>query len=284
MSPEVINNDKKCGSYSDLWAIGCILYSLIYKNPPFNAITEYLIFQNINHLNFFYPESRLINIDAKNFINNLLKLNPKERLGGNGDFNELKNHKFFNQFNPMTIICDLNSIFVKNKYRKYSIDNKDVIKIRKNNLNNLNNNNYNNINRNVYIHSNKNFKNENNPIDINNINNINNLDNINNRNYEVDNGNVNYNINNIGKIHNIKSIKNYNNNELLFKENNNIDNTNKYINKIYHNDYNYNYNNNQSHNYKKYFNSNHDLALIKENDINNIDIITKHNELIKKVN
>lgn len=137
MSPEVINNDQKCGSYSDLWAVGCILYCLIYKNPPFDAKTEYLIFQNINHLNFYFPESRLVDSDVKNFINSLLRINPKERLGGNGDFEELKNHEFFRLFNSESIYSDLNSLFAVKKYRKSSMNCKTVIKSKKNEKQNI---------------------------------------------------------------------------------------------------------------------------------------------------
>ena len=34
----------------DLWALGCILFEFFAASPPFNANTEYLIFQKIQAL------------------------------------------------------------------------------------------------------------------------------------------------------------------------------------------------------------------------------------------
>lgn len=128
MSPEVINNNFKCGIYSDFWAVGCVLYSMVYGFPPFNDKTEYLVFQNILNLNFRFPSNKTVPWEIKDFIKSLLKLNPLERLGANGNLQALKNHTFFNCFNANSIDDDLKNAYCAMRNRRYSIDFKDINK------------------------------------------------------------------------------------------------------------------------------------------------------------
>ncbi len=125
MSPEVINNNK-CGIYSDLWSLACVLYTMVYNFQPFIDKTEYLIFQNILNLNYRFPSNKTVISEIKDLIKNLLKLNPLERIGANGKLEKLKNHSFFNRFEPYNIEDDLKNAFNAIRVRRYSIDFKEI--------------------------------------------------------------------------------------------------------------------------------------------------------------
>jgi len=94
VSPEMLN-EKESSPASDLWAIGCILYQMIEGNPPFQARSDYALFQKILKLEFEYPAN--FPADAKDFISKLLIINPNERLGvqDSGGYPSIKKHKFF---------------------------------------------------------------------------------------------------------------------------------------------------------------------------------------------
>lgn len=94
VSPEILT-DKRSSPASDLWAIGCILYQMLDGNPPFQARSEYAIFQKILKLEFQYPS--LFPSVAQDFISKLLVIDSKERLGAQdfGGYPSIKNHRFF---------------------------------------------------------------------------------------------------------------------------------------------------------------------------------------------
>jgi len=123
MPPEIINNSLKCGTYSDLWSLGCIIYDMVYGTPPFKDKTEYLVFENIMNLKYSFPPEKPISEDIKDIIEKLLKVNPQERMSGDGNLLELKNHPFFSNFNPKTIQEDLRCKFKPAKPKKYSTAN-----------------------------------------------------------------------------------------------------------------------------------------------------------------
>jgi len=94
VSPEMLN-EKESSPSSDLWAIGCILYQMLEGNPPFQARSDYALFQKILKLEFEYPSD--FPTIAKDFISKLLIINSDDRLGAQdfGGYPSIKNHKFF---------------------------------------------------------------------------------------------------------------------------------------------------------------------------------------------
>lgn len=93
------NTTKAC----DIWALGCILFSLLCGRTPFQSASEYLTFQCILHHcdgsePLKYPDT--IPPLAQDLIGALLQPVPGERLGAGedgqpGDFAALKRHPFF---------------------------------------------------------------------------------------------------------------------------------------------------------------------------------------------
>jgi 3-phosphoinositide dependent protein kinase-1 len=102
MAPEIITNNE-IGIYTDLWSFGCILFELFMGTSPFRDKTEYLTFQNILNLNYTI-DTKIVPEAAKDLIESLLKLDPRERLGSglseDNSFEKLKNHNFFKNFDP----------------------------------------------------------------------------------------------------------------------------------------------------------------------------------------
>lgn len=102
VSPEVLQ-DQNATKACDIWALGCILFSLLTGRTPFQSASEYLTFQSILHhcdgsevLSF--PDT--IPMVAQDLIKSLLQAVPSERLGGGeGDKSiaALKGHNFFNE-------------------------------------------------------------------------------------------------------------------------------------------------------------------------------------------
>lgn len=66
----------------DLWSIGVITYVLLCGYPPFYANSQPALFEKIIHANYNFPDPEwsIISSHAKDFIKNLLVLDPKKRM------------------------------------------------------------------------------------------------------------------------------------------------------------------------------------------------------------
>jgi len=78
----------------DWWALGVICYEFLYGFPPFHADTPNELFDNIlsRRLDWYEGEAD-ISPDARDFMNRLLCIDPKKRLGAKG-CEEVKRHPF----------------------------------------------------------------------------------------------------------------------------------------------------------------------------------------------
>uniref|UniRef100_A0A0K0EZJ7 non-specific serine/threonine protein kinase n=1 Tax=Strongyloides venezuelensis TaxID=75913 RepID=A0A0K0EZJ7_STRVS len=80
----------------DFWAVGVCLYQFLVGKSPFDDVSEYLIFQNIQTLRLEFPDDFGDEL-AKSFIKAVLVLKVEERLGsvemGGGE--GVKNHPYF---------------------------------------------------------------------------------------------------------------------------------------------------------------------------------------------
>lgn len=96
VSPELLT-DKSASHSSDLWALGCIIYQMVAGLPPFWARSEYLIFQKILKLEYEFPDG--FSPSARDLVEKLLVLDPKQRLGANDPPGEgypsIRAHPFF---------------------------------------------------------------------------------------------------------------------------------------------------------------------------------------------
>lgn len=96
VSPELLT-DKSASHSSDLWALGCIVYQMVAGLPPFWARSEYLIFQKILKLDYVFPDG--FSSSARNLVEQLLVLDPKQRLGANdppgAGYPSIRAHPFF---------------------------------------------------------------------------------------------------------------------------------------------------------------------------------------------
>ncbi|BGP51465.1 serine/threonine protein kinase [Rhodotorula kratochvilovae] len=97
VSPEILSEGRESSFSSDFWALGCVLYQMLAGRPPFQARTEYLMFQKIVKLEYEFPLG--FPADAKDLVEKLLVVDPKTRLGGdpaNGNGIEaVMGHPFF---------------------------------------------------------------------------------------------------------------------------------------------------------------------------------------------
>ena len=111
LAPETINGAGQ-DEMSDWWSLGCILFEMLYGCPPFHADTPEQVFQNILDRNIHWPENDDeydVSSEAKDLMNKLMCIDPKQRLGSNtedkyasgGD--EIKAHPWFTEINWETI-------------------------------------------------------------------------------------------------------------------------------------------------------------------------------------
>ena len=96
-SPEAYNNNSNISS--DFWNLGIIMYEMMYGIPPFFSLDKNELKEMILNKEIKFVENVNISEDLKDLVEKLLKKNWEERLGKDGDINEIKNHDFFKGIN-----------------------------------------------------------------------------------------------------------------------------------------------------------------------------------------
>nr|XP_033786758.1 serine/threonine-protein kinase PLK2 [Geotrypetes seraphini] len=101
LSPEVLNKQGH-GCESDIWALGCVMYTMLLGRPPFETTNLKETYKCIREARYSMPSSLIT--PAKHLIASMLAKNPDER----PSLDELSQHEFFTQgFTPerLTTTC-----------------------------------------------------------------------------------------------------------------------------------------------------------------------------------
>nr|AML76924.1 putative LOV domain-containing protein [Hedera helix] len=104
IAPEII---KGAGHSSaiDWWALGILLYEMLYGRSPFRGKNRQKTFANVLYKDLTFPNSIPVSLAARQLIHALLKRDPESRLGSNAGSNEIKEHPFFKGINWPLIRC-----------------------------------------------------------------------------------------------------------------------------------------------------------------------------------
>ncbi|CAN8253145.1 unnamed protein product [Cochlearia groenlandica] len=104
IAPEIIKGDGHTSAI-DWWALGILLYEMLYGRTPFRGKNRKRTFANILHKDLTFPSSIPVSLVCRQLINSLLNRDPSSRLGSKGGANEIKHHAFFRVINWPLIRC-----------------------------------------------------------------------------------------------------------------------------------------------------------------------------------
>ncbi|KAK8448563.1 hypothetical protein SEVIR_7G051600v4 [Setaria viridis] len=96
IAPEVITGAPH-SSAIDWWALGILLYEMLYGRTPFRGKNRKKTFHNILHKDLTFPSSIPVSLAAKQLIHGLLQRDPSSRLGSSAGANDIKQHPFFEE-------------------------------------------------------------------------------------------------------------------------------------------------------------------------------------------
>lgn len=80
ISPDVLSGKPYLGKPSDMWALGVVLFTMLYGQFPFYDSMPQELFRKIKAAEFTLPEDSPISENTKMIIRKLLVLNPKQRM------------------------------------------------------------------------------------------------------------------------------------------------------------------------------------------------------------
>lgn len=113
LAPETINGLGQ-DETSDWWSLGCILFEFLYGYPPFHADSPDQVFENILARRIDWPDEEEfpVSAEAKDLMQRLMTVDPKERLGANmsekysSGGEEVRHHAWFHGINWETLLED----------------------------------------------------------------------------------------------------------------------------------------------------------------------------------
>nr|AML76660.1 putative LOV domain-containing protein [Triglochin maritima] len=94
IAPEIITGSGHTSAV-DWWALGILLFEMLYGYTPFRGKTRQKTFANILHKDLKFPGNILVSIPARQLMHRLLHRDPSNRLGSSEGANEIKKHPFF---------------------------------------------------------------------------------------------------------------------------------------------------------------------------------------------
>ncbi|KAM6948604.1 serine/threonine-protein kinase PLK3 [Aplochiton taeniatus] len=94
LAPEVLNRQGH-GTESDVWSLGCVMYTLMCGNPPFETLDLKETYKCIKDVRYSLPST--LSPTAQKLISGILQKNPADRL----TLDQILNHEFFTKgFTP----------------------------------------------------------------------------------------------------------------------------------------------------------------------------------------
>ncbi|KAF7652963.1 hypothetical protein LDENG_00088870 [Lucifuga dentata] len=88
LAPEVLNRQGH-GTESDVWSLGCVMYTLMCGSPPFETLDLKETYKCIKEVRYNLPST--LSLPAQKLISGILQKNPSDRLA----LDQILNHEFF---------------------------------------------------------------------------------------------------------------------------------------------------------------------------------------------
>ncbi|ELT95415.1 hypothetical protein CAPTEDRAFT_226259 [Capitella teleta] len=80
ISPDVLSDRPYLGKPSDMWAMGVVLYTMLYGRFPFYDSAPHELFRKIKSADYALPKDGRVSDDTSNLIRRLLVLDPAKRM------------------------------------------------------------------------------------------------------------------------------------------------------------------------------------------------------------
>jgi serine/threonine protein kinase len=95
--PEMLEGQEYNGEATDVWSCGIILYAMLCGDLPISESNQEIIVKKIKTHDYSIPN--YLSLEAKDLLNHILIINPKERIS----IEQIKNHSWFNLVKPHLI-------------------------------------------------------------------------------------------------------------------------------------------------------------------------------------
>nr|AML77642.1 putative LOV domain-containing protein [Encalypta streptocarpa] len=98
IAPEIITGQGH-SSAVDWWALGILIYEMLYGRTPFRGKNRQKTFTNVLQRDIIFPASNPVSLPARQLMRDLLQRSPLKRLGSYRGASDVKSHPFFRGIN-----------------------------------------------------------------------------------------------------------------------------------------------------------------------------------------